>query len=142
MLIGCARGAPLFEVGPAPSDGARAQVHGTRERAGGDQAVDGRSAKAGGLNHRGQAREQARRVGGAAGGGWEAIHVSRRASDVRSLGAVVALRRDGLVPRIIDQGTTQFTGERPRDRRWNRPRFQQEDSPQPKLRMRKRSHSV
>ena len=72
----------------------RMPVHGTRELAGGDKAVDGRAAEAGRLHHRGQAREQSRRAGGAARRRCEAIHGSRRASDARSVGAVALHRSD------------------------------------------------
>jgi hypothetical protein len=128
MLISGARGAPLFEVGPAPSDGAWAQVHGTRELAAGDQAVDGRSAQAGGLHHRRQAREQLRRAGGAARRGCEAIHASRRAIDVRSVGAVTPHQSDDSLRRVIGRRPAQCTEGCSQHRRWNRPRFQQAGS--------------
>jgi hypothetical protein len=128
MVIGGARGAPLFEVGPAPGNGARAQMHGTRELAAGDQAVDGRSAQASGLDHRGQAREQARRAGGAARRGREAIHRSRRASDVRSVGAAAAHQSDDSLRRVIGLRPDQCTEGCSQRRRWNRPRFQQAGS--------------
>ena len=95
MVVGGSRGAPLFEVGPAPHDRARTQVHRSRKPTAGDQPVDSRAAQASGLDNRGQAREKARRLGGVAGSGCEAIHasgfVSRRCRK-RSHGQLASMR--------------------------------------------------
>jgi hypothetical protein len=101
VMVRGARGAPLFEVGPAPGDCARAQVHWTRKRAAGDQPVDGRAVQTGCRDHRRKAREQASRSGSAAGGESEAIHARRRCGDVRSLVAVVSHRSDELSRNVI-----------------------------------------
>jgi hypothetical protein len=53
------RSGPLVEVRPAPGYRARTQSHRRRERAIGDQAVDGGAAQTGRCEHSGQAREQA-----------------------------------------------------------------------------------
>jgi hypothetical protein len=100
MVICGARGAPLFEVGPAPRDRAWSQVHWSRKRTG-DQPVDGRAAQASGLDHRGQRAK--RRAGSAVSrvAGARRFMRCRRTGDVGSVGAVVWHRSDGFSRNVI-----------------------------------------
>ena len=75
MCAARARSTPLIEVGPAPRDGAWAQAHGRGEGAVRDQAVDGRAAQTGHLEHHGKARKEPRWIAiETRGRGREACH--------------------------------------------------------------------
>jgi len=88
MRIDLARLAPLIKVGPAPGDRTWPQMHWPREGTVGDEPIDGRAAKAGGLHDGWQAREDARRQVGALGGEGRLVHWAARRSP-ETLGEVL-----------------------------------------------------
>lgn len=100
VRIDLSRLAPPIEVGPAPCHSARAEMHRRRKRAAGDKTVDGGATEARRLDHRGQAREQAGRLGDAGGDSFEVLHGEGRRCG-STVGQAVAPRANEIQRKII-----------------------------------------